>query len=108
MGLLWLIANNLDELSPGLRFGAVVVVWLAAVLGAEALAKRTSGPAVAALRLVGAASFGGVVFQAAQSLQVPAYASSLLGWWGAGVLLYAYASAAVEPLLVGFPVTGAL
>ena len=101
VGLLWLVASNLDELSPGLRFGAVVVLWLAAVLGAEALAARTSGPAVAALRLVGAAAFGGVVFQAAQSLQVPAYAPHLVGTWAAGALLQAYAVRAVAPLLVG-------
>ncbi len=101
VGLLWLVASNLDELSPGVRFGGVVVVWLAAVLGAEGLAARTSGPAVAALRLLGAAAFGGVVFQAAQSLQVPAYAPHLLGTWAAGALLQAYAVRAVAPLLVG-------
>jgi hypothetical protein len=70
-------------------------------LGAEALAARTGGPAVAALRLVGATAFGGVVFQAAQSLQVPAYAPHLLGTWAAGALLQAYAVRAVAPLLVG-------
>ncbi len=101
VGLLWLVASNLDQLSPGVRFGGVVLVWLAAVVGAEALAARRPGPAVTALRLLGAAAFGGVVFQAAQSLQVPAYAPHLLGTWSAGALLQAYAVRAVAPLLVG-------
>ena len=101
VGVLWLVASNLDQLSPGVRFGGVVVLWLAAVLGAEALAARSGGPAVAALRLLGAVAFGGVVFQAAQSLQVPAYAPHLLGTWAAGALLQAYAVRAVAPLLVG-------
>ncbi len=101
VGIVWLVAANLEQLSPGLRFGGIVLVWLAAVLGAEALATRGSGPAVTLLRLVGAAAFGGVVFQAAQSLQVPAYAPHLLGIWAAGALLQAYAVRAVAPLLVG-------
>ena len=101
VGLLWLVASNLDQLSPGLRFGAVVVLWLAALLGSEVLAARSGGPVVTALRLLGAAAFGGVVFQAAQSLQVPAYAPHLLGTWAAGALLQAYAVRAVAPLLVG-------
>ena len=101
VGVLWLGASNLDQLSPGVRFGGVVVLWLAAVVGAELLASRRPGPAVTALRLLGAAAFGGVVFQAAQSLQVPAYAPHLVGTWAAGALLQAYAVRAVAPLLVG-------
>ena len=101
VGVLWLVASNLDQLSPGVRFGGVVVLWLAAVVGAELLAPRRPGPAVTALRLLGAAAFGGVVFQAAQSLQVPAYAPHLVGTWAAGALLQAYAVRAVAPLLVG-------
>jgi uncharacterized membrane protein len=101
VGLLWLVASNLDQLSPAVRVGGISVLWLSAVFGAEALAARTGGPAVAALRLVGATAFGGVVFQAAQSLQVPAYAPHLLGTWAAGALLQAYAVRAVAPLLVG-------
>ena len=101
VGVLWLVASNLDQLSPGVRFGGVVLLWLAAVAGAEVLASRSGGPAVTALRLLGAMAFGGVVFQAAQSLQVPAYAPHLLGTWAAGALLQAYAVRAVAPLLVG-------
>ena len=101
VGVVWLVAANLDELSPGVRFGGIVVVWLAAVVGAEALAARSGGPAVATLRLLGAAAFGAVVFQAAQSLQVTAYAPHLLGTWAAGALLQAYAVRGVAPLLVG-------
>ncbi len=101
VGVLWLVASNLDQLSPGVRFGGVAVLWLAAVVGAELLAAHRPGPAVTALRLLGAAAFGGVVFQAAQSLQVAAYAPHLLGTWAAGALLQAYAVRAVAPLLVG-------
>ena len=101
VGVLWLVASNLDQLSPGVRFGGIVLLWLAAVVGAEVLAARSGGPAVTALRLLGAAAFGGVVFQAAQSLQVQAYAPHLLGVWAAGALLQAYAVRAVAPLLVG-------
>ena len=101
VGVLWLVASNLDQLSPGVRFGGIALLWLVAVAGAEVLAARSGGPAVTALRLLGAAAFGGVVFQAAQSLQVPAYAPHLLGVWAAGALLQAYAVRAVAPLLVG-------
>ena len=101
VGVVWLVAANLDQLSPGTRFGGIVLVWLAAVVGAEALAARTGGPAVDALRLLGAFAFGAVVFQAAQSLQVTAYAPHLLGTWAAGALLQAYAVRGVAPLLVG-------
>lgn len=101
VGVLWLVASNLDRLAPELRFGGIAVLWLAAVVGAEALSARRAGPAVTALRLGGATAFGGVVFQAAQSLQVPAYAPHLLGTWAAGALLQAYAVRAVAPLLVG-------
>ncbi len=58
-------------------------------------------PLVGAFRLMAALAFGAVVFQAAQSLQVPAYEPSLLGVWGVGALLYAYATGGVTPLLVG-------
>jgi hypothetical protein len=41
------------------------------------------------------------VFQAAQSLQVPAYEPALLGWWSLGALVHAYGVRSVGPLLVG-------
>ena len=107
VGVLWLVAANVEQLSPLTRFVGVVALWLGAVAGAELLAARRSPRAddgdavVAAVRLVAALAFGAVVFQAAQSLQVPAYSSTLLGVWGLGAVLYAYAAAAVMPLLVG-------
>ncbi len=102
VGVLWLVAANLDELSPLARFVGVVVLWLGAVAGAELLAERGRPAAqVGALRLVAALLVGAVVMQAAQSLQVPAYDSGLLGTWAAGALLYAYAAGALAPLLVG-------
>lgn len=107
VGLLWLVAANLDELSPLARFVGVVVLWLGAVAGAELLAdrRRPGDAVVGALRLVAALLFGAVVMQAAQSLQVPAYDSGLVGTWGAGALLYAYAAGALAPLLVGIVAT---
>jgi len=106
VGLIWLVASNLDQLSPAVRFGGVVAVWLAALAAGELVADRRSGafrrdPVVGGLRLLAALAWGGVVFQAAQSLQVPAYSSSLLGVWAAGALLQAYATCALAPLVVG-------
>ena len=118
VGLIWLVAANLDRLSPLTRFTGVVVLWLAAVAAGELLAVRRAGrttaardsargrdPVVASARTVAALAFGAVVFQAAQSLQVPAWSSALLGFWAAGALVHAYLFAAVPPLVVGI-ITG--
>lgn len=114
VGLLWLVAANLDRLSPGLRFVLMTLLWLGFTAAAEVIARRRahrgaeSGSAVVgAARVLAALSFGAVVFQAAQSLQVPAYDSGLLGAWGLGVLVYAYAVAGVSPLLVGLTISTA-
>lgn len=108
VGLIWLVAANLEEMPPWLRFVVVAAVWLGTVGSAELLATRRAratdtspSPLVGALQLVAALAFGAVVFQAAQSLQVPAYEPGLLGVWGLGVLLYAYATRGVLPLVVG-------
>lgn len=117
VGVLWLVAANLDSLSPSLRFVAVVILWLGFVATAEVLADRqphdgadgdeSASPLVGAFRLLAAVSFGAVVFQAAQSLQVPAYEPALVGVWGLGGLLYAYAVRGIAPLLVGITTTTA-
>lgn len=105
-GVIWLVAANLDGLAPLTRFGVVTVFWLAALATGEALATRRThspglpSPVVGAARLVAALSFGAVVFQAAQSLQVPAYEPVLVGIWGLGALVQAYVVRAVLPLLV--------
>ncbi len=104
IGLIWLVATNLDQLSPLTRIVGVTAVWLSAVVIAEVLAHR-SALATAAARLIAALAAGAVVFQAAQSLQVPAYTPSLLGVWAAGVLAYTYATSGVGPLIVAI-VTG--
>ncbi|WP_165820998.1 DUF2157 domain-containing protein [Nocardioides gansuensis] len=102
IGLIWLVAANLDELSPMLRFGVVALLWLLFLAGGEALdARGSSRPLVGSVRLIAALVFGAAVFQAAQSLQVPAYSPHLVGLWGAGALVHAYAVRAVSPLLVG-------
>lgn len=109
VGLIWLVAANVEQLSPLVRFVGITILWLGAVTAAELLEERRQrdgrDAVVGAVRFVAALAFGAVVFQAAQSLQVPAYDSGLVGAWAAGALLYAYASRSVAPLLVGI-VTG--
>lgn len=105
VGLIWLVATNLDEMSPLLRFAVVTALWLGFVAIAELLTRRGAHLVVGAFRLLAAVSFGAVVFQAAQSLQVPAYEPSLVGAWGVGALVYAYAVRGVAPLLVGIAAT---
>ena len=106
LGLVWLVAANLDAMSPLARFLLMVAVWLGLVVVAEVLAARgtragdTASPVVGAVRLLAAAAFGAVVFQAAQSLQVPAYEPLLVGVWGLGALLWAYAVRGVAPLVL--------
>ena len=106
IGLIWLVAANLDELSPALRFVVVAGFWLAFLLTGEALAVRgVSAGVVGALRLLAALAFGATIFQAAQSMQVAAYSPHLIGLWALGTLAHAYATRSVLPLLVGL-VTG--
>ena len=101
VGLIWLVAANLDHISPLLRFVGVAVVWLTFLLVPEVLAARQHSRAlVGALRLVGAMAFGAMVFQAAQSLQVPAYAPHLVGVWALGTFAHAYVVRGVTPLVV--------
>lgn len=102
VGLLWLVAANLDVLDPRSRFAAIGVVWVALLLAGEVLpARGRSGALVGSVRLAAALAFGAVLFQAAQSLQVPAYEPLLVGAWALGALLHAYVVDAVPPLLVG-------
>lgn len=102
IGLIWLVAANLDQLSPTSRFVAVALLWLAFLVGGEALAARkASPPLVGAVRLMAALGAGAVIFQAAQSLQVPAFEPRLLGLWAAGTLLHGYLVRATTPFLVG-------
>ena len=106
VGLIWLVAANLDELPPLLRFFTVASIWLALLVAGEVLhAKQLRVPShvVGSIRLLAALAFGAVVFQAAQSLQVPAFEPLLVGLWGAGALVHAYAVRSFGPLLVGIP-----
>jgi uncharacterized membrane protein len=106
VGLIWLVAAHLDELSPVTRFGAVAALWLVLLAGGETLAaRRASPPLVGAARLLAALGAGAVVFQAAQSLQVPAYEPRLIGLWSVGAFVHAYLTRAHLPFLVGV-VTG--
>ncbi|SEC42951.1 Uncharacterized membrane protein [Nocardioides exalbidus] len=102
VGLIWLVAANLDQLSPVARFGVVGGLWLLFLVGGEALAaRRASAPLVGGIRLLAALGTGAVIFQAAQSLQVPAFEPRLVGLWAAGTLLHGYLARAYLPFVVG-------
>ncbi|GAA4557018.1 DUF2157 domain-containing protein [Planotetraspora kaengkrachanensis] len=104
VGLIWLVTANLDQLSPLLRFVGITVIWIAAAVVGETVPSRGGRQAA---RLVSVFAAGGVIFQAAQSLQVPAYSSSLLGVWAGGALAYAYATAAMGPLVMALALASA-
>ena len=99
VGLIWLVAANLDQLPPLLRFLAVAAIWLALIAAAEL--SRAAGAVRGSLRLMAALAFGAAIFQAAQSLQVPAFAPGLVGCWAAGALVHAYGFRALMSLVVG-------
>lgn len=106
VGLIWLVAANLDQLPPLLRFAAVAGTWLALLVTGEVLHARRSrvpSPVAGSARLLAALAFGAMIFQAAQSLQVPAFEPRLVGLWAVGALVHAYAVRGLEPLLVGIP-----
>ena len=102
IGIIWLVAANLDQLSPLTRFLAVAALWLGFLVTGESLAARSvSAPVVGAFRLMAALGFGAMIFQAAQSLHVPAYEPRLIGMWAAGALLHGYLTRGFLPFLVG-------
>jgi uncharacterized membrane protein len=107
VGILWLVASNLDQLPPPLRFAVVAAFWLAFLVGGEVLAARREhggaipSPVVGGVRILAALTFGAMIMQAAQSLQVPAYEPQLLACWGLGALVHAYAVRGTGPLVVG-------
>src|ERR671912_582257 len=55
LGVVWLVASNLDEMPPALRFGLLVLVWLGLVAGAEVLATRRDRDGDIASPVLGAA-----------------------------------------------------
>ena len=97
VGLIWLVAANLDQIDPLVRLGLVGAVWLGLAVVAEVI---TAERLQEVCRTLAAAAFGAVIFQAAQSLQVPAFESNLVACWGAGALLYAYATGSMGALAV--------
>lgn len=90
VGLVWAVASNYDQLSPWTRVLLVSLVGLAVSASAEVVRNHALA---GALRVVSVGAFGALVFQAAQTLQVPAYESDLVGWWALGAMTYAYAVA---------------
>lgn len=102
VGATWLVAANLESLSPWARVGLVAAVWLTALVAGETLASRPApAPVTGAVRLVAAMLVGAVVLQTAQTLQVPAYEPVLVGCWALAALVHAYAVGALTPLVVG-------
>ncbi|MDO5628732.1 MAG: DUF2157 domain-containing protein, partial [Mobilicoccus sp.] len=114
VGIVWFVATNYDDLSPVLRFIIIAALWLGLATVAEVLAARRPatplgldgprdvGPSlIAVCRTLAAAAFGAVIFQAAQSLQVPAFEPRLVGCWALGALLYAYATSSRGALGIG-------
>ncbi len=102
IGLIWLVAANLDQLSPIARFVAITLLWLVFLAGGEVLASRKASAAlVGAARLLAALGIGAVLFQAAQSVQVPAFEPRLLGLWSVAALLHGYLTRSYLPFLVG-------
>lgn len=107
-GFIWLVASNLDQLSPLVRFALAAALWVALTILAEWLAGRAERidpgdrhPVVGAVRLLATAGFVGTLFQTAQSLQVPIDTPWLFGCAALGCLVYAYAVRAVGPLIAG-------
>ncbi len=106
-GVIWLVAANLDQLPPIGRFVAVALIWLGFLSTAEYLAtRRTHGgsipsPVVGAARILAALTFGPVIFQAAQSMQVPAFEPKLVGLWAAGALVYGYTVRSLGAVIIG-------
>ncbi len=118
VGLVWLVASNLDQFSPLVRILVVGAFWLALLIGAELLAGRREhqasetaalprSPLVGALRVLATVAFGALLLQAAQSLQVPAFEPALIGWWGLGALVHGYVVRGVGPVVVGVAAGGA-
>ncbi len=107
IGLIWLVAANLENLSPLLRFALVALLWLGSLVVVGWLLRRTPPrvPLVESAAVVSALAFGALIMQAAQSLQVPAYRPALVGWWALGALGLAYAVKARGALIVGI-ITG--
>jgi len=106
VGLIWLVAANLDQLPPLLRFITVAVIWLTLLVSGEALYSRSSrvpSPVIGSVRLLASLAFGAMIFQAAQSFQVPAFEPGLVGLWGVGALVHAYGVRGLGPLLVAIP-----
>ena len=102
IGLIWLVAANLDQLSPVARFVTVTLIWLTFLVGGELLAgRKVSAPVVGAARLLAALGIGAVLFQAAQSLQVPAFEPRLLGLWSLAAFLHGYLTRSYMPFSVG-------
>jgi len=108
VGLIWLIASNLEieEIGPLMRFAGVALIWLALVAAAEAAGRSRFDVLAGPLRLLAVLAYGATIFQVAQSLQVPAFAPELLLAWAAGGIVFSYATGAAAALTLSVAVLG--
>lgn len=105
VGVIWLVAANVDirQVGPLARFAGVAALWVGFVVAGEVVSggwRGRFGGLAEPLRMLALLAYGGAIFQAAQSLQVPAYEPSLLLAWSLGGLGYAYATRAAAALTV--------
>lgn len=111
IGLIWLVASNLDRLSPLTRVILIGVIWIALLLAAEWAGGRAKGPESAApltmgLRLLAVAGYGAFVYQCADSLQVPTDTPALVGIWTLGSLAHGFAVRSIVPWGLGAALLG--
>lgn len=107
LGLVWLVAANLEGLARPVRlllFLLVLGALAAAALGVARRAVRagdTGSPVVGALRLLAAAAIGPVLLQGAQVAGLEVGAPWQVALWGVLALAWAYAVRGVAPVVLG-------
>jgi uncharacterized membrane protein len=107
LGVIWLVAANLDQVAPLPRLAIVTAFWLTLLAAAEWLSHQRAhrgtlpSPVVGAFRVLATLAFGAVIAQASQSLNVAAFQPKLLGYFAIGAVSYAYLARATGPLVLG-------
>lgn len=112
IGVVWLVAANLERMPAWLGLALVTALWGVVVVSAHLLARHrerqgreAASPVVGALQGLAALGLGAVVLQAAQALEVEAGQPGVVACWAVGALGHAYLVRGLVPLVVG-AVTG--
>ncbi|MFN8045965.1 MAG: DUF2157 domain-containing protein [Dermatophilaceae bacterium] len=106
-GLIWLVASNLDRLTPVGRVVLVGAIWLGLVAVAEVAQRRRTAvrdpasPLVGALRLMASGALGALVYLIGDLAGVVEDEVWWLGVWGIGALAYGYLRDAFAPVALG-------